>query len=158
MKFKDGDRVHVTRLDGNAVDFYGDIIMPTYNSLPPSLCNCSIRKYNNMFVVSPKSTDFGPDKSDYYTLATNEEDTDKPEIQNITDMNNDVLNHKIELDNHYIIEVKKGSYVQNATSNYFFKFTKDINNADVYEFKNAAMKHAEFVDGRVLNLKRYVEE
>lgn len=163
MKFKEGDRVHVTRLDRNNVDFYGTLKIVSEESTECyMLLDCTDKDYEYEVIYKERYKNFGKDKTDYYTLAKDEEDTDKPEIQYINDMYNDVpkeneQNHKVELKNHYIVEVKKGLYVRNATSNYFFKFTKNINKADVYEYENAAMKHAEFVDGRVLNLKRYVE-
>lgn len=170
MKFKEGDRVHVTRLNGEKVDFYATL-KETKTVGVFCLIDCTYHRYETVQVYTPKAKFFGPDKTDYYTLATvedkhlrwsdgssaegeiyrDEEDTEPVEVQHIKREN------KIELDNHYIIEVKKGLYVRNATSNYFFKFTKDINEADVYEYENAAIRHAEFVDGRVLNLKRYVE-
>ncbi|WP_413481900.1 hypothetical protein [Mammaliicoccus vitulinus] len=169
MEFKTGDRVHVTRYNGDDVDFYGTL---TKVGFMYELIDCTIEGYENQPIYNPENVRYGERKQDYYTLATDEEDMDKPERQSITKAYNkarlknyepieimqDTPDDKIELDNHYIIEVKKGLYVRNATSNYFFKFTKDINKADVYEYKNAAIRHAEFVDGRVLNLKRYVKE
>ncbi|MGO1989585.1 hypothetical protein [Mammaliicoccus vitulinus] len=169
MKFEAGDRVHVTRLDGEKVDFYATLCDMRKTTV--RLTNCTKSRYDNSRVYLPNCVSFWKIKTDYYTLATDEEDMDKPERQSITKAYNkarlknyevieimqDAPDDKIELDNHYIIEVKEGLYVRNATSNYFFKFTKDINKADVYEYENAALKHAEIVDGRVLNLKRYVE-
>lgn len=168
MKFKAGDRVHVTRLDGEDVDFYATLKEGDFDIF--ILLNCTDIRYDNKLLWKPERYSFS--EKDFYTLVTDEdkhlrwsdgssaegkiiiadeEDTEPAEVQHIKREN------KIELDNHYIIEVKKGLYVRNATSNYLFKFTKDIKKADVYEYENAAMKHAEFVDGRVLNLKRYVE-
>lgn len=169
MDFKAGDRVHVTRLNGFDTEFYA-----TLSNIGCDICQlkCSTGGFENRWVYLPSHYSFGSDKKDFYTLATDEdkrlrwsdgssaegeiiiadeEDTEPVDVQHIE------VENKIELDNHYIIEVKKGLYVRNATSNYFFKFTKDINKAEVYEYENAALKHAEFVDGRVLNLKRYVE-
>lgn len=169
MKFKTGDRVHVTRLDGEDVDFYATLV--DIGGGLWELVNCSDSEYEKEEVLKDDETDFGVNLDDYYTLATDEDDTDKPDRQSITKAYNnaklknyeaieimqDTSDDKIELDNHYIIEVKEGLYVALVTSNGYLKLTKDINKADVYEYKNAAMKHAEFVDGRILNLKRYVE-
>lgn len=128
--FKAGDRVHVTRLNDEEVDFYATLKeVESINGLF-SLSDCSNTKYEEVEVWKIVTKD----SCDYYTRE-----------------------NKIELENHYIIEVKKGLYVQNVTSNYFFRFTKYINKAYVYEYKNAALKHAEFVDGHVRNLKRYIE-
>lgn len=165
--FKAGDRVHVTRFNGEDVNFYATLKEAESINALFSLSDCSNTKYEEeeVFRIVTK------DGCDYYTLATDEEDTDKPDRQSITKAYNkamlknyeaieimqDTPDDKIELDNHYIIEVKKDLYVALVTSNGYLKFTKDINKADVYEYENAALKHAEFVDGRVLNLKRYVE-
>lgn len=144
LKFKSGDRVHVTKFYGDEVDFYATLKEGNFDLF--ILSNCTDIRYDNKLLWKPERYSFR--EKDYYTLATEESE------KNIEQAKRD---RKIELDNHYIIEVKKGLYVRNATSNYFFKFTNDINKADVYEYENAALKHAEFVDGRVLNLKRYVE-
>ena len=149
MKFKAGDRVHVTRLNHNDVDFYATLVDVGEGIWELTYCSDDGYQYDEIY--KNDSINFGKNQSDYYTLATDEEDTEPVEVQHIKREN------EIELDNHYIIEVKKGLYVRNAISNYFFKFTKDIKKADVYEYENAALKHAEFVDGCVLNLKRYVE-
>ncbi|MBM6628583.1 hypothetical protein JTF04_02725 [Mammaliicoccus vitulinus] len=134
----------MARFYGVEVDFYATL--KERNGGVFILFNCTDIRYENHFLWKPERHEFG--EKDYYTLATEESEKYIEQAKH---------DRKIELDNHYIIEVKKDLYVQNATSNYFFKFTNDINKADVYEYKNAAMKHAEFVDGRVLNLKRYVE-
>lgn len=173
MKFKAGDRVHVTRLDRKDVNFCGTLTKDLdTSSWYMKLTNCTDANYNNILIYTPRSDNFGKYNQDYYTLATDEnkrlrwsdgssaegniviadeEDTDPVEVQHIKREN------KIELDNHYIIEVKKGLYVALVTSNGYLKLTKEINKADVYEYENAAMKHAEFVDGRILPIKRYGE-
>ncbi|WP_248559219.1 DUF3310 domain-containing protein [Mammaliicoccus sciuri] len=91
MEFKAGDRVHVTRLDGEKVDFYGTINRTGTNILV--LINCTDYRYENRQIYTSNSRRFGPNKTDYYTLATDEEDTEEPVIQRINDMYNDVPTH-----------------------------------------------------------------
>lgn len=152
MEFKAGDRVHVTRFRGEDVDFYATL-QELNNFIGISLyrlVNCTDYDYQNHVVCIENSDLYG--ERYYYTLVTDEEDTEPVEVQHIKREN------KIELDNHYIIEVKKGLYIKEVSSTYFFEFTKDINEAKIYEHKQSNIRHAELVDGRILNLKRYVEE
>lgn len=93
MEFKSGDRVHVTKLNGGKVDFYATLTnFGSYNEAA-ELVNCTIEGLEGSGVYLPTVEDFGPDKEDYYTLATDEEDTEEPVIQRINDMNNAVPNH-----------------------------------------------------------------
>lgn len=106
MKFKTGDRVHVTRLDGEKVDFYATL-KETRTDAVFCLIDCTYHRYETVQVYTPKTKDFGPDKADYYTLATDEnkglrwsdrssaegtpimcdeEDTEEPVIQRINDV------------------------------------------------------------------------
>ncbi len=93
MKFKAGDRVHVTRLDGKKVDFYATLVNFNEYDGVADLVNCTIEGLEGVGVYLPNDKDFGPDKKDYYTLATDEEDTEEPVIQRINDMYNDVPTH-----------------------------------------------------------------
>lgn len=114
MEFKAGDRVHVTRLDGEKVDFYGTLTNFGSYDEAAELVNCTIEGLEGIGVYLPTEEDFGPDKEDYYTLATDEtkglkwsdgssaegtpimcdeEDTEEPVIQRINDMYNDVPTH-----------------------------------------------------------------
>ncbi len=113
MKFKTGDRVHVTRLKGKEVDFFTTL---QYANLPGlyQMIDSTDSKYNEKFLWKSNQRKFGPDKRDYYTLATDEnkglrwsdgssaegtpimcdeEDTEEPVIQRINDMYNDVPSH-----------------------------------------------------------------
>lgn len=88
MEFKVGDRVHVTRLDGEKVDFYATLTdFDSYNETA-DIVNCTDSSFEGVGVYLPNETDFGPDKIDYYTLATDEEDTEEPVIQRTNDMYN----------------------------------------------------------------------
>lgn len=91
MKFKAGDRVHVTRLDYIEVDFYGTLADAGGGIW--KLVDCSDSKYENEEIFKDDETGFGINLDDYYTLATDEEDTEEPVIQRINDMYNDVPNH-----------------------------------------------------------------
>ncbi|WP_192977827.1 hypothetical protein [Mammaliicoccus vitulinus] len=165
MRFKTGDRVHVTKLKKEVVDFYATLERASSSNehLLYRLKNCTNSIYENDVVWKEDSNFHGV--KDYYTLATDEEDTDKPEIQYISDMYNEQNNDGpykrvsaiVNLDDQYIIKMKKDSYVQVVTSNYYFRFTENIKRANVYEDKSDAIEHAELIGGRVLNLKRYVE-
>lgn len=90
MEFKAGDRVHVTRLDGEKVDFYATLTSFGSYSEPTKLVNCTNRSREGLDVHLPNEMDFGPDRLDYYTLATDEEDTEEPVIQRITDTHDPV--------------------------------------------------------------------
>lgn len=89
MEFKAGDRVHVTKLDNTKVNFYA-----TLNSNPANPacfkledCSNSSHKEKAVWKIVTKNS------CDYYTLATDEEDTEEPVIQRINDMYNDVPTH-----------------------------------------------------------------
>lgn len=70
MKFKPGDRVHVTKLDGEKVDFYATLTSFGSYGEKAELVNCTNRKLEGLSVHLPNEMDFGPDRLDYYTLAT----------------------------------------------------------------------------------------
>ena len=91
MEFKDGDRVHVIQHNGRAVDFYATLREISKNFF--LLTNCTDEKFKGDFIRKPEINCFGPNRTDYYTLATDEEDTEEPVIQRINDMYNDVPTH-----------------------------------------------------------------
>ncbi|MDC5693332.1 DUF3310 domain-containing protein [Mammaliicoccus sciuri] len=90
MEFKAGDRVHVTRLNGRDVNIYG--ILGNAGQFAGKLLDCKNGEFISGIYL-PNSSNFGPNKTDYYTLATDEEDTERPVIQRINDMYNDVPTH-----------------------------------------------------------------
>lgn len=182
MNFSVGDRIHVTRFCEEKVDFYGTL---SYMGLKYfEINNCSDIEFENKLIAMPDSEFFGLDNEDYYTLVAEQEDSEEPVIQRVEDIKryipdtknliesafeeieqsiynfnqSKVNNQKVELDNHYIIEVKKGLYVEEVGSDNHFKFTKDITKAKIYEVNESTVRqYAELLDGRILNLKRYIE-
>ena len=85
MEFKEGDRVHVTRYHREDVDFYGTISeesSPHYYFLEK--CSGDITELP-IILLKPSNLFFGTDKTDYYVLAEDEEDTEEPVIQHTTD-------------------------------------------------------------------------
>ncbi|MCD8798667.1 DUF3310 domain-containing protein [Mammaliicoccus sciuri] len=90
MEFKAGDRVRVTRLDGGKVDFYATLENFNEYDETADLVNCTNGGSKNLGVYLPSNTYFGPDKDDYYTLATDEEDSEEPVIQRTTDTHDPV--------------------------------------------------------------------
>lgn len=88
MEIKEGDRIHVKRLSGLDTDFYATL---TKFQDGVGQLKCSTGSlHNNRWVYLPYRDKFGPDKSDYYTLATDEEDTEEPVIQRTTDTHDPV--------------------------------------------------------------------
>lgn len=90
MEIKEGDRVHVKRLDWEDVDFFATL-EKTKNDGVLRLIDCSLKEYSRRAVLASHRGGFG--NEDYYTLATDEEDTEEPVIQRINDMYNDVPTH-----------------------------------------------------------------
>lgn len=90
MEFKEGDRVHVTRFDGQKVNFYATLTEFDSSNEMADLANSTNSSFECAGVYLPNSKYFGPDRSDYYTLATEEEDTEEPVIQRTTDTHDPV--------------------------------------------------------------------
>lgn len=92
MEFKAGDRVHVMRFDGEKVNFYATLTDFHFDSYGKTakLVNCSNALFEGNCAFLPNDTDFDLDKEDYYTLATDEEDTEEPVIQRTTDTHDPV--------------------------------------------------------------------
>ncbi|MBV5103417.1 DUF3310 domain-containing protein [Mammaliicoccus sciuri] len=88
MEFKAGDRVHVTRFESNDVDFYATLTDADLDIW--ELVNCTDFQYEGLAIYKEIENKFGIDKEDYYTLATDEEDTEEPVIQRTTDTHDPV--------------------------------------------------------------------
>ena len=89
MKFKEGDRVRVLRYKGEYVDFYGRISEVSSQYYFLGCCTVSTFKLP-IVLFKPNDRFFGPDKTDYYVLAEDEEDTEEPVIQRTTDTHDPV--------------------------------------------------------------------
>ncbi|WP_436888817.1 DUF3310 domain-containing protein [Mammaliicoccus sciuri] len=87
MEFKAGDRVHVKKLDWEDVDFFATLEETAIDGVF-SLIDCSLKEYSGRAVIAPHRGGFG--NEDYYTLATDEEDTEEPVIQRTTDTHDPV--------------------------------------------------------------------
>lgn len=159
MKFKEGDRVRVLRWKDNDVNFYTTLAYANYPGFY-HMSDSSDSYYNELTLLKEYSHYFG--KKDYYVLAEDEEDTEEPVIQHINNMYNEVSKEKeqkqkVELKKQYIIEVKKGLYVDYVDSKEAFYFTKDITKACVFKNREYPTKFAEIIDAKILEIKRYVE-
>ncbi|WP_191835907.1 DUF3310 domain-containing protein [Mammaliicoccus sciuri] len=85
MEIKEGDKVHVKRLSGLDTDFYATL---TKFQDGVGQLQCSTGSlHDRRWVYLPYRDKFGPDKEDFYTLATDEEDTEEPVIQRIEHIN-----------------------------------------------------------------------
>lgn len=123
MEFEAGNRVHVTKLDWDDVDFYATLKEHETRGIVFLLSDCTNSEYEGEFVWKPEKHEFGDE--DYYTLATDEEDSEEPVIQRTTD-----IHDPVNKPSHYMlgdIEVKdiiaivadkyhKGSVAHNVAS------------------------------------------
>lgn len=73
MKFKTGDRVRVTRLDWEDVDFYGKLKKCEFNKNSFHITKCTNKTYEHKRISKSHMTGYGERKKEYYILATNEE-------------------------------------------------------------------------------------
>lgn len=125
MEFETGDKVHVTRLGGKEVDFYATIgDFAPYGEMI-ELANCTNKSSESVSAYLPNNDDFGPNKTDYYTLATDEEDTEEPVIQRI----NDTVNHP----SHYNFgDIEVVDFIEQVTKHYNSDVAYHIGNAIKY--------------------------
>ena len=91
MEFKAGDRVHVMKLNGVKTDFHATL--GSYDESRFLLTDCSMNLFNTFKIHKPNTEEYGLNAYSYYSLATDEEDTEEPVIQRINDMYNDVPTH-----------------------------------------------------------------
>lgn len=125
MEFKAGDRVHVTRLNSKDVDFYGTLEQGySFSGLVLyKLVNCTNSDYENKAVCKEESGLYG--KKDYYTLASDEEDTEEPVIQRTTD----TVNHP----SHYNFgDIEVVDFIEQVTKHYNSDVAYHIGNAIKY--------------------------
>lgn len=124
MKFKEGDRVHVIKLNNSKVDFYATLKSGNDGN-PFILSDCSDGRFECSSVFKPNTGEVGSNKWDYYVLEEDEEDTEAPVVQRTTD-----IHDPVNKPSHYMlgdIEVKdviaivadkyhKGSVAHNVAS------------------------------------------
>nr|WP_263313636.1 DUF3310 domain-containing protein [Mammaliicoccus sp. Marseille-Q6498] len=122
----------MTRLNKKDVDFYGTL--KNIKRVLATLSDCTSPDYDGTKIYLPECNDFGKRMTDYYTLATDEEDTEVPTIQYINDMYNEseeILSHDpvnkpshYKLGNHEVKDIvslvadkyHKGSVAHNVAS------------------------------------------
>lgn len=76
MKFKEGDRVHVTLLDFKDVDFYGTLTEgEKFSKGYFTLVDCTDKYFEENIVLKSNEEGYGEYEEDYYVLAEDEEDT-----------------------------------------------------------------------------------
>ncbi|MDT0745474.1 DUF3310 domain-containing protein [Mammaliicoccus sciuri] len=123
MEFKAGDRVHVTRFESNDVDFYAMLTDADRDIW--ELVNCTDFQYEGLAIYKEIENKFGIDKEDYYTLATDEEDTEEPVIQRI----NDTVNQP----SHYNFgDIEVVDFIEQVTKHYNSDVAYHIGNAIKY--------------------------
>lgn len=122
MEFKAGDRVHVKKLDWEDVDFFATLEETATDGVF-SLIDCSLKEYSGRAVIAPHRGGFG--NEDYYTLATDEEDTEEPEVQRTTD----TVNHP----SHYNFgDIEVVDFIEQVTKHYNSDVAYHIGNAIKY--------------------------
>ena len=110
MEFKAGDRVHVTKLDGQKVDFYATLNNLNLDLETATLDNCTKNLYEGRGVYLATDEDFGPGDVDYYTLATDEEDTEEPVIQRVEDIEQAIEQQRVYIEKFNHDPVNKPSH------------------------------------------------
>lgn len=124
MKFKEGDRVHVLRLNTNEVDFYATL--KDYNDGHPFiLSDCSDGRFECCSVFKPNTGEVGLNRWDYYVLAEDEEDTEEPVIQRTTDP----VNHP---DHYNYGDIEIIDFIEQVTQHYNSDVAYHIGNAIKY--------------------------
>lgn len=124
MKFKEGDRVRVLRLNTNEVDFYATL--KDYNDGHPFiLSNCSDGRFECCSVFKPNTGEVGLNRWDYYVLAEDEEDTEEPVVQHTTDP----VNHP---DHYNYGEIEIIDFIEQVTQHYNSDVAYHIGNAIKY--------------------------
>ncbi|RIN99043.1 DUF3310 domain-containing protein [Mammaliicoccus sciuri] len=137
MEFKAGDRVRVLRLNGKKVNFFTTLkctTLPAYYQTTDS----SDSNYDGYNLRNPWNYYFGIDRYDYYTLATDEEDTEEPVIE--------YINKSIE-------EAKE--YTERNTRNTVNIPTHYQADIDVIEFCRQHFTDEEFKGAMKFNLIKY---
>ncbi|WP_239706067.1 MULTISPECIES: DUF3310 domain-containing protein [unclassified Mammaliicoccus] len=146
MEFKAGDRVRVFRYKGEDVDFYGRIseVSPQYYFL--GCCTVSTFKLP-IVLLKPNNRFFSPNKTDYYVLAEDEEDTEEPVIQHTTDS----VNHP---DHYNYGEIEVIDYAEQVASQYPPKLAPHVYNAIKYLSRAPHKNGKEDIDKAKFSVQR----
>ena len=123
MEFKAGDRVHVLRLNGVKTDFHATL--GSYDESRFLLTDCSMNLFNTFKIHKPNTEEYGLNAYSYYSLATDEEDTEAPVIQRTTDN----VNHP---DHYNYGEIEIIDFIEQVTEHYNSDVAYHIGNAIKY--------------------------
>lgn len=155
MNFKAGDRVHVTKLDWDDVDFYATLKERSLNTF--LLTNCTDKEHENKFVWKIKRKISG--NEDYYTLVVDEEDVNSKsydslieEIERLKEENNNlkqsVSDYKEFAEDHLV------SYLEHRAIEHENETLKSENKA----LRLQADNYYEMWQGELMNNEDYEDE
>lgn len=80
MKIENNSRVHVVRMNKKDVDFYATLEENKAVSNMFLLTDCTDEEYESEFIYKHTAICFGKNRTDYYVLAADEEDSEPVEI------------------------------------------------------------------------------
>ena len=123
MEFKAGDRVHVMKLNGVKTDFHATL--GSYDESRFLLTDCSMNLFNTFKIHKPNTEEYGLNAYSYYSLATDEEDSEEPVIQRTTDN----VNHP---DHYNYGEIEIIDFIEQVTQHYNSDVAYHIGNAIKY--------------------------
>ena len=123
MEFKVGDRVHVMKLNGVKTDFHATL--GSYDESRFLLTDCSMNLFNTFKIHKPNTEEYGLNAYSYYSLATDEEDSEEPVIQRTTDN----VNHP---DHYNYGEIEIIDFIEQVTQHYNSDVAYHIGNAIKY--------------------------
>ena len=123
MEFKEGDRVHVMKLNGVKTDFHATL--GSYDESRFLLTDCSMNLFNTFKIHKPNTEEYGLNAYSYYSLATDEEDSEEPVIQRTTDN----VNHP---DHYNYGDIEIIDFIEQVTQHYNSDVAYHIGNAIKY--------------------------
>ena len=123
MEFKAGDRVHVMKLNGVKTDFHATL--GSYDESRFLLTDCSMNLFNTFKIHKPNTEEYGLNAYSYYSLATDEEDSEEPVIQRTTDN----VNHP---DHYNYGDIEIIDFIEQVTQHYNSDVAYHIGNAIKY--------------------------
>ena len=123
MEYKAGDRVHVMKLNGVKTDFHATL--GSYDESRFLLTDCSMNLFNTFKIHKPNTEEYGLNAYSYYSLATDEEDSEEPVIQRTTDN----VNHP---DHYNYGDIEIIDFIEQVTQHYNSDVAYHIGNAIKY--------------------------